>query len=321
MHRSVLVTGAAGFLGRAFVRHHLSVGDAVHGVDDRSNPHAYWPDELAVADRTEADAAAFLGSSAGHRPWDLAYHFAAPVGGRVKIEGDPLFNADSLRLDSVFFRWAAAQHVPTVVYPSSSAVYGVTLQRRDAVALSEDLFHPASTEWRAPDEMYGFTKLVGEVLAWKAAPYGVSTLCLRPFSGYGEEQSLEYPVPSIALRAARHEDPLTIWGSGEQTRDFVHVDDLVGATAARLDAGIDGYAALNIGSGVATSFRTVARTFAEIAGYDPVIESDETKPQGVLNRFCDNHQMLEYYRLRIGLDDGLRRVLEHVSAHALAVAG
>ncbi len=322
MAHSVLVTGAAGFLGRAFVRHHLAAGDVVSGVDDLSNIHSYWPVELGDRFRCEVDAGEWIASRReAKEPYDIAYHFAAPVGGRMKIEGDPMFNADSLRLDSQFFRWAVGQRVPTVVYPSSSAVYGVNYQAQHANSLSEDLFSASKPNWFAPDEMYGFTKLVGEFLAWKSATYGLNTLCIRPFSGYGEEQSLEYPVPSIALRAARREDPLVIWGSGDQTRDFIHVSDLVAATVARLDAGVEGYVAMNIGSGVATSFRAVAAIFAELAGYSPVIISDEGKPQGVLNRWSDNTVMLSYHEPAVDLRDGLRAVLEHVAVtHAREVA-
>lgn len=316
MARSVLVTGAAGFLGRAFVRHLVAAGDEVFGVDDFSSPHAFWPDELRADCRARSDAGDWLASAAeSEGRFDLAYHFAAPVGGRVKIEGDPLFNADSLRLDSLFFRWAVVQKVPVVVYPSSSAVYGVSFQTEEATLLHERLFNAANPNWFAPDEMYGFTKLVGEFLAWKAAPYGLNTLCLRPFSGYGEEQSLEYPVPSIALRAAKQEDPLVIWGSGDQTRDFIHVSDVVGATIARLDAGVEGYVSMNIGSGVATSFRAVAGILADLADYAPVITSDESKPQGVLNRWGDNQLMLRYYQPKVDLREGLRRVLDYRSAH------
>lgn len=316
MTRSVLVTGAAGFLGRAFVRHHAAAGDEVFGIDDLSNPHSFWPDELSENRRTQSDAGDWLASSPeSGRRFDLAYHFAAPVGGRLKIEGDPLFNADSLRLDSLFYRWAIGRKVPIVVYPSSSAVYGVNFQTEEATLLHEQLFNAANPDWFAPDEMYGFTKLVGEFLAWKAAPYGLSTLCVRPFSGYGEEQSLEYPVPSIALRAANGEDPLVIWGSGQQTRDFIHVSDVVGATIARVDAGVEGYASMNIGSGVATSFRTVAGILADLAGYTPMITSDESKPQGVLNRWSDNQLMLRYYQPKVDLREGLGRVLEYVRGH------
>jgi len=317
----VLVTGAAGFLGREYVRYHVARGDEVTGIDDLSNPHSYWPVQLAEPDRVEMDAGKFFSWMGDAVRYDLAYHFAAPVGGRVKIEGDPLFNADSLRLDSLFFRWAV-RNVTTAVYPSSSAVYGVTLQGKKGQALHEGMFHPESPNWFKPDEMYGFTKMAGEVLACKAAGYGLNTLCLRPFSGYGEEQSLEYPIPSIALRALRREDPLVVWGSGEQKRDFIHVSDLVAATASYLDhfgKGIKGYHALNVGSGHAVSFNTIARTCAEIVGYEPRISNDAEKPQGVQNRWADAGRMYRYHRPAVTLRDGLSMVIEHLKETHVAV--
>lgn len=305
----VLITGAAGFLGRNFARFHIAKGDEVFGIDNLSNPHSRWPDELGEG--LKQDAYEYFRWSKDGLEWDVVYHFAAPVGGRLKIEGDPLFNADSLRLDQEMFRWAVRQEQqPVVVYPSSSAVYGVTLQGKNGQALSEGMFHPANPNWLAPDEMYGFTKLAGEVLAWKSAAYGLRTLCIRPFSGYGEDQSLEYPVPSIAARVARREDPLTIWGSGLQTRDFIHVSDVVRATTARLDAGISGYESMNIGSGRATSFLTVAQALAGLAGYEPEFATDPAKPEGVQNRWCDTTLMRRYSQPRVSLMEGLLRVLQ-----------
>lgn len=304
----VLVTGAAGFLGRNYVRHHLEKGDEVFGIDNLSNPHSHWPEELV--EKLKQDAYEYFRWAKDGLVWDVVYHFAAPVGGREKIEGDPLFNADSLRLDAEMFRWAVRQgQKPVVVYPSSSAVYGVTFQGKAGQALQEGMFHPSNPNWFAPDEMYGFTKLAGEVLAWKSAGYGLNVLCIRPFSGYGEDQSLEYPVPSIAARVAKREDPLTIWGSGLQTRDFIHVSDLVGATISRLDAGVHGYESMNIGSGRATSFIDIGKALAKIAGYEPAIVTDVTKPEGVQNRWCDTARMWRYHQPRVSLTDGLTRVL------------
>ncbi len=305
----VLVTGAAGFLGRWFVRHHLAQGDQVIGVDDLSNEHSYWPDELPETQRVNIDLAKWLKRTSTR--FDLAYHFAAPVGGRLRIEYDPLFNADSLRIDSEFFRWAVGK-VGIVIYPSSSAVYGTMLQEGRGFRLEEGMFHPESMNWLAPDEMYGFTKMVGEFLAWKASGYGLNTLCIRPFSGYGEGQSMEYPVPSILARAKARENPLTVWGSGQQKRDFIHVEDLVNATIARLNAGIRGYQNMNIGSGQATSFLEVARHAAALVGYDPTISTDLSKPVGVATRFSDSSQMFAYYTPAITLNQGLGRVLESI---------
>jgi nucleoside-diphosphate-sugar epimerase len=298
----VLITGAAGFLGRKFLEYHKSVNDTVFAVDDFSNaePVPGFP-------IMQSDAASFLHDF--DMRMDLAYHFAAPVGGRLKIEGDPLFNADSLRLDSEFFRWAV-QFATTAIYPSSSAVYGVDYQGEGGMALGEGLFSPEDTRWSAPDEMYGFTKMAGEVLAFKAAKYGLNTLCIRPFSGYGGTQSLQYPIPSICLRALNQEDPLTVWGSGYQTRDFIHVDDLVTTTIKAVRRGIFGYETLNIGSGIPTSFVDVARLAAELVGYAPIIVTDATKPQGVSQRYADTARMRKIHTPTITLKDGLAEVLE-----------
>jgi GDP-L-fucose synthase len=281
-------------------------------VDDLSSVHAFWPEELPAANRVVMDSAAFMHQSSG--PFDFAYHFAAPVGGRLKIELDPLFNADSLRLDSEFFRWAIGK-VGVAVYPSSSAVYGIHFQTGQGQVLEEPMFHPSDLTWPAPDEMYGFSKLVGERLAFTTERYGLNTLCIRPFSGYGEGQSLEYPVPSIAQRVVRREDPLTIWGSGLQSRDFVHVDDLVQATMARVDAGVSGYQSMNIASGTPTTFNEVARVLAGIEGYEPAIVNDASKPEGVHSRYGSTAQMSRYWQPVIGLQQGLERVLEYSRAN------
>lgn len=301
----VLITGAAGFLGRCFLQHHLAAGDDITAIDDFSANGSYWPDGTYA--RHRIDAIDYLRYAPTN--FDRAYHFAAPVGGRLKIENDPLYNAHSLALDEAFFRWAVG-HVKTAVYPSSSAVYGVKYQEVDGGALSELLFDPAAADWARPDELYGFTKAAGEVLAEKASRYGLNTLCIRPFSGYGEDQSLDYPIPSICARAVRKEDPLIVWGSGHQTRDFIHVSDIVGATEALLSRGIDGYEAVNLGSGVATSFVEVAALAADIVGYHPVIQTDASKPEGVKSRFSDPSKMLAVYQPKISLVGGLSRLLE-----------
>ena len=303
----VLVTGGAGFLGRHFAMHHATAGDKVLVVDDFSSPYADWP-EHANIDTAMTDAAQI--ATLPTVP-DLVYHFAAPVGGREKIEGDPLFNADSLRLDAALFRWAVKHPQATIVYPSSSAVYGAWRQSHliESGPLSEDLFHPTYAKWDAPDEMYGFTKMTGEVLAHKAAQYGVNTLCIRPFSGYGEDQSLEYPVPSIIARVKARENPIVVWGNGEQARDFIHVDDVVAATVARLDAGIEGYQSMNIGWGIPTSFNTLAMLAADLSGHYARITHLLDKPVGVGTRYCDPHEMLQYYSPRIDLTEGIKRML------------
>lgn len=311
----ILITGAAGFLGRHFTMFHVERGDRVHGIDDMSSPYAQWASG-GWENHVVGDAGMFFdGWGAGIvNDYDIVYHFAAPVGGREKIEGDPLFNAGSLRLDAALFRWASKfGRRSTIVYPSSSAVYGIRAQQKDRnAALDEGFFDPADTEcWPPPDQVYGLTKMAAEVLAYRAAEYGVNVLCIRPFSGYGEDQSLDYPVPSICKRVAHHNDPLAVWGSGQQARDFIHVDDVVGATWARIEKGINGYVAMNIGTGEFHTFNQIARMAASIEGYQPSIENLEDRPQGVDRRYCDPTEMLKHYTPKVTLGEGLRRVIEY----------
>ena len=286
----VLITGAAGFLGRWFVRHHIEAGDRVCAIDDLSAAHATPPPYRHGF--IQGDAGFFFKDN--QLDFDLAYHFAAPVGGRIKIESDPMFNADSLRLDAAFFRWAK-DHAKVAVYPSSSAVYGIDYQRaEDGRPLAESLFEPHALYWAQPDELYGFTKMAGEVLAVKAAQYGLATLCIRPFSGYGPGQPDDYPVTAILQRAMNREDPLVVWGDGSQKRDFVYVEDIVRATIARLGAGIDGYQVMNIGSGQGHSFPRLAKNAAKIVGYEPDVVRDRTKPMGVAVRVADIDRMSRF---------------------------
>lgn len=305
----VLITGAAGFLGRWFMEHHLAAGDKVLGVDDMSAKHALWADGHMI----QEDAGVYFARGADTY-FDRAYHFAAPVGGRLKIEGDPLFNADALRLDAAFFRWAIGC-AKMAVYPSSSAVYGTQLQRRGTnQQLHEGMFHPSQPTWMAPDELYGLTKLVGETLAWKASQYGLTTLCIRPFSGYGEGQPEDYPITAICRRAIAREDPLIVWGSGQQKRDFVHASDIVGAVDARLKGIAVGYNTMNIGTGRGTNFIDIAKAAAKIVGYEPEIVTDPTKPEGVGNRRSDTARSAFYYEPKVVLWDGLTRVINWLEA-------
>ena len=307
----VLITGSSGFLGSHWLRHFADTDHDIWTIDLNPSPYGIPGD---IGDMVE-----WLDGF--DEQVDRVYHFASPVGGRMKIELDPLYNADALRLDQAIFRWAR-DHAQTLIYPSSSAVYPVFAQDIDSRfgPLNEAMVDVREDRWGRPDELYGFTKLAGEVLAWTAARYGLRTLVIRPFSGYGPGQSFDYPVPSIARRAVLREDPIVIWGSGTQIRDFVHVQDIIGATEARLAAGIEPHhksggavAVMNIASGVATSFRTVARICAELVGYQPLITNDESKPQGVALRHGDDRIMASYYPQKlIGLRDGLDTVVKDV---------
>ncbi len=240
------------------------------------------------------------------------FHFAAIVGGRLKIDGDPLMVALDLSIDSEFFYWITRHKPERVLYPSSSAAYPTSLQTTEgAIALSEgdiDFKKNLGT----PDMTYGWTKLTGEFLAQIAAKhYGISIVCIRPFSGYGEDQETDYPVPAIALRAANKENPFEVWGSGKQGRDFVHIDDIIDFIQILMDNVSDG-SAYNIGSGKLTSFLDLIDVFTSFAGYKPTIKPLLDKPVGVHSRYCDMSLVEKKFgwKAKISLEEGMRRVYD-----------
>ncbi|MEX2123301.1 MAG: NAD-dependent epimerase/dehydratase family protein [Woeseia sp.] len=331
--KPALITGGCGFVGRQMTRRLLKEGYSLWIVDDCSiglHPDVWLPSagkrrEIATGIVeydggnvifVHGDARDFFsdridfGSIAPPDFGDV-FHFAAIIGGRATIDGNPMAVAIDLALDALCFNWAVRKEPDRLLYASSSAAYPVDLQGKNgAVALKESDIQFGGRLGQ-PDMTYGWSKLTGEYLARIAHQhYGLHTACVRPFSGYGEEQDLTYPVPSIALRAAKREEPLTVWGSGLQGRDFVHVDDCIEAVLRILAAVNDG-SAVNIGSGKLINFREVARLFAILEGYEPEIRPLEDKPVGVHSRYADISYMQEIlgWQPAISVEEGFGRVL------------
>lgn len=334
-----LVSGGCGFVGRNMVKRLLTTTtDHVFMVDDLSigrHPSEWLPDYSAV-NRGDLEV---IGKDQRLYFWkgdfrDLlfhmrqqpdylqrtygidfdrfsdVFHFAAIVGGRLKIEGDPMMVALDLSIDAEFFYWVTQHKPERVLYPSSSAAYPVSLQTdQAAIALGEGDIDFAGN-LGTPDMTYGWSKLTGEFLAQIAAKhYGIRVVCIRPFSGYGEDQETSYPVPAIAARAARREDPFEVWGSGKQGRDFVHIDDILDFIFVLLDQVSDG-SAYNIGSGRLTSFLELIELFGDIAGYKPTIKPLLDKPVGVHSRYANMDLVFSKFdwRPKISLREGMERV-------------
>lgn len=287
-----LVTGSAGFLGRHMVVELARRGYVVDGCDIAS--------PVAIRDALDLfreDA----------RTFDLVVHCAAVSPHRAAIDGKALaVGAGNLELDSAMFQWAARTRPGRVVYFSSSAAYPVHMQDAQlGFRLTEDDVN--LTRPNDADAIYGWVKLTGERLAAAYRQQGGAVTVVRPFSGYGEDQSSNFPFGAFRDRARRREDPFTVWGDGSQVRDWVHVSDIVAAVLTAAHEGID--EPVNICTGVGTSMTELAELFAREAGYKPRFDYRTDAPAGVAYRVGNPARMNDFYTAKVSIAEGVRRAL------------
>jgi GDP-L-fucose synthase len=291
-----LVTGGAGFVGRHLCHALLQAGWDVTCVDPivprTGGMHpTRWPLFDPLKHRgfrfLELDCRSYFTSDDG--PFDCAFHLAAMVGGRMMIEHDPLAVAEDLSIDAEFFRYCVSARPKKIVFFSSSAAYPIHLQtHRDYTLLKEDMITFAEG-LGMPDLSYGWAKLTGEYLARLAHDkYDLDVICYRPFSGYGEDQDLSYPFPSICQRAYQNKgaEKLKVWGTGDQMRDFIHITDCISFVLESMGSFSDG-SAINLSTGRLTSFKEFAKIAAATCGYVPDIVGTSDKPEGVFARGGD----------------------------------
>ena len=234
----VLITGGAGFIGSNLATEALGRGARVRILD---NLHSGYennvpPDAMFVrGDVTDAVTVEALAEGT-----DAIFHLAASVGNKRSID-NPVLDAKVNVIGTLNVLEAARKHgVPKVVISSSAGIFG----ELKTLPIRED--HPAE-----PDTPYGASKLGAEKegLAY-AKLHGIAVVCLRYFNVYGPNQRFDAygnVIPIFVFKMLAGE-PITVFGDGEQTRDFVNVHDVVQANLkAGAASGISG--AFNIGSG------------------------------------------------------------------------
>jgi len=324
----ILITGAAGFVGRHMTRRFLEAGDEVHAVDNIApltggiDPVSGWPLFDPRQYRNfyfyREDCRAFFKRTV-QTDFDYTFHLAAMVGGREMIERNPLAVADDLSIDAEYWQWAVRSKPKKTVCFSSSAAYpikhqrpvGYVLLREDMIAFESDL--------GMPDMSYGWAKLTHEYLARLAyEKHGLKSVVYRPFSGYGEDQDDAYPFPGICKRVLREKGAksLKVWGSGDQMRDFIHIEDCVDGVIQTMNR-IDDAGAVNLSTGIYTSFKQFARLAANVCGYDPEVVGTTDKPEGVFARGGEvtKQQSLDF-RPKIEFAAGVKKALEYFSNRA-----
>jgi UDP-glucose 4-epimerase len=254
----VVVTGGAGFIGSHLVEKLVSCGAEVVVVDNLSS--GSWekiPKEPSRQARLiEADCLNAGVLDEACRSATCIFHLAAVSSVEASLR-DPLANVRSGEMALLGVLESARRcRVPNVVYASSAAVYGNPVK---LPILEQHQTQPLS--------YYGASKLAGEhYLRVFTHLTGSTTTALRFFNVYGPRQDPANPYSGVIskfLAAAGAGTPLTIFGDGLQTRDFIHVTDVVSALMAAGERQGGGFMALNVASGKGVSVNELASLVVE----------------------------------------------------------
>jgi nucleoside-diphosphate-sugar epimerase len=290
-----MVTGASGFVGRHMERY---LGDHGWEVNICDSLFSFGVYKMIREHRIS-----------GTKPYDLVIHAAAEEPNRIGIDTmHDTFIANSL-LDAQIFDWVVQTGQKRLVYLSSSAVYPLKFQTGNPeMRLHESLIDLGNIE--SPHDSYGLTKLHGEQLAQAARRYGAKVTVVRPFSGYGTDQSTKFPFGKFMQRAMDREDPFHIWGSAYQVRDFVHIDDICAAIMSAVET--DTLEPVNICTGEGTSMHQLAMLITGVFGYKPEFHVVEDAPYGVHYRVGDPTLLHQIYLPRVSLAEGVARAYEGI---------
>jgi UDP-glucose 4-epimerase len=296
---NVVVTGGAGFIGSHIVDAYIALGHRVLVIDDLSSgsrANLHRDAELIEGDIRDEGVLARLASL----KIDLLSHHAAQADVRRSVT-DPAFDADvnivgSLRVIQAAVKAGARR----VVFASSGgAIYG-----------EPEAFPQREDHARVPVSPYGCAKLAMEIyLNYFRIVHGLASVSLRYANVYGPRQNSRGEAGVVAIFAERllKGEPLIVNGSGEQTRDFVHVSDVVRANVAALRTEVEG--SFNVGTGVETSLNEVVDAFRAVSPREVRVEHAEARKGEQLRSVLDGTALRRLAQLPepLGFSDGLEQ--------------
>ncbi len=313
---TVIVTGAAGFVGMNTAQRLLDRGETVIGVD---NFNTYYDPALKAAraakldgqarfrmeriDIADADAFAALVKTSGAK---RIVHLAAQAGVRYSLENPFAYERSNLAGHLSVLEACRHNGVEHLVYASSSSVYGERPQDGEGFKESDAAVEPVS--------LYAATKRSGELMSHSYGRlYGLSQTGLRFFTVYGPMGRPDMAYFSFTQKILAGE-PIEVFGQGQMSRDFTYIDDIVTGVVAALDhvppAGENRI--LNIGGGRPEGLMDMISTLEKAIGREAVKVFKDMQPGDVPRTFADVSKLKEItgYTPAIPIEEGLPRFVE-----------
>lgn len=309
-----LVTGAAGFIGSHLVRCLLGAGHRVTGIDsftDYYDPKIKWNNIADLLqhpqfDLIEDDLIEALESLPQAVNW--VFHQAAQAGVRASWGKEfEIYTRQNILATQRLLEWARMNKPERFVYASSSSVYGDV----EKLPMHED-------DALKPLSPYGVSKLAAEnlcTLYYKN--FAVPTVSLRYFTVYGPGQRPDMAF-SRFIRAILTEGELVIYGSGDQTRDFTYVNDIVSANLAAASRPQAVGRVYNLGGGSRISVNEVLSILADLTGRPVKVKYGDVQEGDPLHTFADTTRAKDELGFcpQIEIEEGLKLMCESMQSRA-----
>ena len=299
-----LVTGCAGFIGSTLTERLLADGADVVGIDCFTDYYPRPYKERNLAGVLKHPRFRFI--EAPIQELDLpptlvdrthVFHLAAQAGVRKSWGRDfEIYSVNNIEVTQLLLEAATSMPLlERLVYSSSSSVYG----DRVAMPMREDALPE-------PVSPYGVSKLAAEQLCYLYfANFAVPTVSLRYFTVYGPRQRPDMAFHKF-LRAALRNEPITLYGDGDQTRDFTFISDAVNANVLAATRGVPGRV-YNIGGGSRVSVNEVLKVIERVTGRPPQVTVDAAQKGDMRHTYADTSRAHEDlgYAPTVGLEAGL----------------
>jgi len=314
----VLVTGGAGFIGSYLTELLLDDGAVVTVADNLSSGRmANLADVISRIRFEECDLRYLDACERIAAGQDVVLNLAAPAFGveySMTHHGEML--TDTVLIGFNMLEAARRQGVTRFLVVSSSCVYP------DDAALPTN----ESEGWRGSPETvnegYGWGKRMVELQGqYYAREYGMEVAIARPFNAYGPREQIEkekaHVMTALIQKVLGNDNPVIVWGSGNQTRSFVHARDF--ALGLKLIAEHHAVAdPVNLGHDRETSIRDLAERIVQLSGSGSSIRYDLSKPEGAVRKSADVRKLQRVTRFtpQIMLDDGLKEMIGYVRERA-----
>ena len=309
--KRVLVTGGAGFIGSHLVEMLVQLGAIVTVPVRKTTGLRYLAEVEKDINLVEADLFDRKSVDAVIKGHSIVMHLAAAKGGGIahsmRHHGS-LFRDNMLSFINVLDA-ARCASTDRFLVVSSACVY----PREATIPTPEaDGFRDAPELTNAG---YGWSKRMEEYMALAYADqYGMNIGIARPFNAYGPRDDFfhetNHVIPGLITRVVGGEDPLTVWGSGKQTRSFLYVSDF--ARGLLITCAHDQVRGpVNLGSEEEISIGELARLIIELSGTTSAVSFDTSKPDGQPRRACDTRlaKQLIGFRAAVPLREGLKKTI------------